>query len=314
MANITSVASTYAGNAATPYISRALLGAKTIAQDGVTVYPNIKRREVIKRLDMSNLLQAYSCDFSASGSLVITEVVLQPVEFKINKQECVNTFKQTWDAERMRAGASSQDIPFNQFIVDQIIANTAQANELLLWRGQFQVFTGDLAYLNLAKGYLKILFDADLPGTAGGVNEPVTVNSTTLTAANIIAEIGAVYQAIPDQIKDSPELRLYVSPATGGLYRQAVASVQKNDTNSNPTLMYLDLPIIVCPGMLNNQMVCAERTNLFFGTDLVSDWNEVKVIDMSENDGSDNVRYKLKFTFDTAIGYVPEVVYYRPAK
>jgi hypothetical protein len=48
--------------------------------------------------------------------------------------------------------------------------------------------------------------------------------------------------------------------------------------------------IYVCPGFSNDCLLFAQPENLFVGTDLVSDMNEVKVVDMSLTDASDNVR------------------------
>jgi hypothetical protein len=69
----------------------------------------------------------------------------------------------------------------------------------------------------------------------------------------------------------------------------------------------------VCPGIQDNTVLFAKKENLHFGTDLNSDFNEAKVVDMSNTDGSDNVRLVMKFRagtqsafpLETAIGYKP---------
>ena len=48
--------------------------------------------------------------------------------------------------------------------------------------------------------------------------------------------------------------------------------------------------IAVCPGMPDNQLVAAEKSNLFFGTDLLSDQTRITLMDMANLDGSDNMR------------------------
>jgi hypothetical protein len=37
-------------------------------------------------------------------------------------------------------------------------------------------------------------------------------------------------------------------------------------------------------------MIAAQKSNLFFGTSLLADWQEVKLLDMADLDGSKNVR------------------------
>jgi hypothetical protein len=62
--------------------------------------------------------------------------------------------------------------------------------------------------------------------------------------------------------------------------------------------------------LANNTAIAAQKSNLFFGTGLLSDQNEVKVIDMSEVDGSMNVRVVLRFTAAVQYGIVEDIVTY----
>ena len=48
MATTTSITSTYAGEFAGKYISAALLSGSTLANDIITIKPNIKYKEVLK--------------------------------------------------------------------------------------------------------------------------------------------------------------------------------------------------------------------------------------------------------------------------
>ena len=57
-------------------------------------------------------------------------------------------------------------------------------------------------------------------------------------------------------------------------------------------------------------MVAAQKSNLFFGTGLLSDHNEVKVIDMADVDGSQNVRVVMRFTAGIQHGIGSEIVLY----
>ena len=62
--------------------------------------------------------------------------------------------------------------------------------------------------------------------------------------------------------------------------------------------------------MSDDVMMAAESTNLFFGTGLLSDYQEVRVIDMSPTDGSQNVRIVMRFTAAVQIGCCDDVVTY----
>ena len=57
-------------------------------------------------------------------------------------------------------------------------------------------------------------------------------------------------------------------------------------------------------------MVAAEKSNLFFGTGLMNDQNEVKVIDMADIDGSQNVRVVMRYTAGVQYGIGSDIVLY----
>ena len=60
-------------------------------------------------------------------------------------------------------------------------------------------------------------------------------------------------------------------------------------------------------------MMAAQKSNLYFGTGLLSDQNEVRLIDMADNDGSQNVRVIMRFTAAVQYGVGSEIVLYTPA-
>ena len=78
MATTTSITSTYAGESAGQYISAALLSGSTIKNGGITVKPNVKFKEVIKKVSTNDIVKDASCDFDATSTITLTERVLQP--------------------------------------------------------------------------------------------------------------------------------------------------------------------------------------------------------------------------------------------
>ena len=71
--------------------------------------------------------------------------------------------------------------------------------------------------------------------------------------------------------------------------------------------------MFVANGLADNNAIAAEKSNLFFGTGLLSDHNEVKVIDMADIDGSQNVRVIMRYTAGVQIGNISDVVTYNIA-
>jgi len=70
------------------------------------------------------------------------------------------------------------------------------------------------------------------------------------------------------------------------------------------------IEIVLCPGMGANKVVAAQKSNLHFGTGLLSDFNEVRVLDMANIDGSQNYRIIIRYTAGTTIGIAGDIVYY----
>ena len=281
MATTTSITTTYAGEFAGEYIAAALLSGVTLSQGGVSIKPNIKFKEVIKKLSLDSILKDASCDFDPTSNVTLTERILQPEEFQVNLQLCKKDFRQDWDAQSM--GFSQYDNrpkKFSDFLIAQVAAKVAQKTEQNIWQGA----TANAGEFN---GFQALLAaDGDVVDVAG----------TTLSAANIIAELGKVVDAIPSAVYSKEDVKIYIPTSAAKFYIQAQAALGYRELyNVGKTEMnFQGIPLFTAPGLGANKMVAAESSNLFFGTGLLNDWQEVKLIDMADIDGSQNVRIVLR--------------------
>ena len=153
----------------------------------------------------------------------------------------------------------------------------------------------------------------------------IDVTSTAITSANVIAEMGKVVDAIPSELYGKEDLYLYVSQNVARAYVRALggfgaSGLGANGTNAqgtqwwnNGSLSFDGVKIFVANGLADNYMVAAEKSNLYFGTGLLSDHNEVKVIDMADIDGSQNVRIVMRLTAGVQYGIGSDIVLYTPA-
>ena len=310
MSTSVSVTTTYAGEFAGKYVAPALLTANTIAQGGVTVKSNVKYKEVLKRLSLSGILKDDSCDFDASGTVALTERILEPKRLKVNIELCKNDYRSDWEALSM--GASAHDnLPknFSDFMIAQAIGVVAQKNEISIWRGvasntgEFDGFETKLA-----------LDPALVPAQE--------VTGTTITASNVIAELGKVVDAMPDALFGRDDVRLYVSQKIAKAYVRALggysvlatsnAGVDNKGTQwyNGGGLTFEGIQMIVCNGMSPNVAILTTIDNLYFGTGLMSDETEVKVLDMGELDGSDNVRVIMKMSAGVQYANIEDIVTY----
>lgn len=309
MATTTSITTTYAGEKAAGYISAALLSANTIENGGITVKPNVKFKQVIKRLSTTDLIADGSCDFAATDTVTLDEKILQPEEFQVNLNLCKSDFRDDWDAISMGYSAFDNLPPsFQEFLIAEIIAKIAEKNEKNIWMGATATageFDGLVA-----------LATAD-----STVNDVV---GTTITSANVVAEMGKVIDAMPSALYGKSDVKLYVAQnvykayvrALGGFGANGLGAAgyeAKGNNQAINSLLFDGVEVFLANGLDSNYMYLAESSNIFFGTGLLSDHNEVKVLDMSDLDGSQNVRFVMRFTAGVQHGFGADIVLYTPA-
>ena len=310
MPTTTSITTTYAGEFAGQYISAALLSGSTIENGGITVKPNIKFKEVIKTVSTDDIVKDASCDFTATSTLTLDERTLTPEYQQVNLQLCKKDFQDDWEAISM--GFSAHDtLPssFSDFLISHVAAKVAQRTENSIWGGSTATsgqFDG-----------LTTLLDADTAHTGGN-----KIAGTTVDAANVIAQLGSIVDAIPTTVYGSEDLNLYVSQNIARAYVRALggfgtSGLGANGTNAmgtqwwnNGSLTFDGVKLFVANGLADNTAIAAEKSNIYFGTGLLSDQNEVKVIDMADIDGSQNVRVVMRFTAGVQYGIVEDIVSY----
>lgn len=310
MATTTSITTTYAGEFAGKYISAALLSASTIENGGIEVKPNIKYKEVIKKLSTDAIVKDATCDFNATSTVTLTENILQPEEFQVNLQLCKKDFHNDWEAVQMGYSAFDSLPPsFADYLIGHVAAKVAEKTEQNIWKG----VTANAGEFN---GFATLLAaDAGLPAAQ-------EVTGTTVTAANVIAELGKIVDAIPAALYGKEDLHIYVSQNIARAYIRALggfgaSGLGANGTNAmgtqwwnNGSLSFDGIKIFVANGLAANTAIAAEKSNLFFGTGLMADNQEVKLIDMADIDGSQNVRVVMRFTAGVQYGIVSDIVTY----
>ncbi len=313
MATTTSITTTYAGEKAAGYISAALLSANTIENGGITVKPNVKFKQVIKRLSTTDLIADGSCDFAATDTVTLDEKILQPEEFQVNLNLCKTDFRDDWDAISMGYSAFDNLPPsFQEFLIAEIIAKIAEKNESNIWMGATAVAGQFDGLVALATADATVIDVTGVSTGAGGI-----------TSANVIAELGKATDAMPAALYGKPDVRLYVAQNVYKAYVRALGGFGadglgangyegKGNNQSISGLMFDGVQIFLAQGLDPNYMYLAETSNIFFGTGLLSDHNEVKVLDMSDLDGSQNVRFVMRFTAGVQHGFGSDIVLYTP--
>lgn len=305
MATTTSITSTYAGEFAGKYISAALLSANTIDKGGIEVMPNIKYKSTMKKVATdANVIKNASCDFDATATVTLTERLLQPEEFQVNLQFCKQDFVSDWEAAQMGYSAFDKMPPlFSDFIIGHVAGLVAEKTEKNIWEGvnaNAGEFDG-LATLALA--------DAD-------VND---VTGQAVDAANVVGELGKIVDAIPSSLYGKEDVHIYISQNIARAYVRALGgfAATNSGVNAQSHMWYGDgalsfdgVKLFVANGLNDNTAMAAQKSNLYFGTGLLNDMNEVKVLDMSDLDGSQNVRVIMRYTSAVNYGIGSDIVLY----
>ena len=297
----------YAGESAGKYISAALLAGNTIANGGLTIRPNVKFKEVVKRLELDGIVKDQSCDFDDTSTLTLTERILEPKTLQVNLELCKETFRKDWDAIQM--GYSAFDnLPssFQEYLIGYVASKVAQKTEQNVWGGVDTVGSGEF------DGFATLLA-ADAA--------KIEVTGTTVTAANVITELGKVVDAIPSALYGREDLHIYVAQNVFRAYKRSLGGFGSGGTgaagfmaqgnNQDVNVLFFDgVKIFMANGLASDKMIATTKDNLWFGTGLMSDSQEVRVLDMADLDGSQNVRVIMRFTAGVQYGVAEDIVTY----
>ena len=295
--------SNFAGKAAGFYISAALKEATSL--DYLTTIENIKFKSNIQRMAGSGVVADATCDFTDAGTLALTEKVLEPKNLQINLDLCKKTLLDSWEALQMRAGAGAPPpASFDDYVISYMGEIIAQATEESIWEGT--------AVAGKFNGFLGAVTGLLLPGVDATVNQDAA--SAAYGTANIIANLQGLTTDMATNISAvlrKEDLHIYMSPKTYALYISAVSTlgyVNAYNMNGDYAPVFEGYKIAVCPGMVDDQLVAAQKSNLHYGTDLLSDATRITLMDMAQLDGSDNMRLVARYSGGVQTGIGADIV------
>ena len=307
MATTTSITTNYAGAFASKYISAALLSANTLDKGLIEILPNVNYRTTLQKVNTDGIVRDATCDFDATSTLTLTDRILEVEPFQVNLQLCKKDYYDSWVGGQM--GFSAYDsIPasFADFLIAHVAAKTSQKIEQNIWNG-------NAASAGEFSGFLSLMTaDSDV----------IDVTATTVTASNVISELGRVVDSIPSALYGKEDLQIFVPQNVAKAYVRALGGFGTSGLGANGVdnkgttwygngdLFFDGIKVVMCNGLPSNKMVAAQASNMFFGTGLLNERNEVRVLDMADLDGSDNIRVILRFFAGVQYGIGADVVLY----
>lgn len=292
------ITSNFVGAEAEGYISASILSGTTLAEGNITLLNNVRYKTNVRKIAVptsGNVMIDADCGFSTATDMSYTEAVLEPKLLAVNLELCKKDFIPTWEGLNMTAGLDGRlPISFTDYLIGVTAEQVAGEIETNIWNGA--IGAGSFAGMKV-----NLLADATV----------VDVTGTTVDAGNVVAEMQKVLDALPNTVYGKEDLRLYVPTSIWKFYIQAQATLgfaQTYNMGSEFALSFNGVTLAHAPGMADDTMICARISNLFFGTS--GSTSEVRILDMTDQDMSDNVRIGMRFSAGVQHGFGSDIVLY----
>lgn len=298
MATNLNVSSAFNGALAGEIFVQAFKKADTIGKGLITVLPNVIGSGYLPKLSYAAGLAPYTCGFDATGSVTYTDKEVQTKKYEIKHELCKEEFAQTFQAQTAGLFSAHAEVPatIQDAILLSMVDNMGALVDANIWGGTNSTssFNGLLAQFTA---------DADVVDISGAVS----------TVANVQAEIGKVYQAIPATVVEADDLVIILSNNVARNYKQSqIGNYLTGSATGDKELDFLGIKLYSVSGLPNNTIIAYRVKNVGFLTGLEADLNNVSVLDMDATDLSGNIRTKIVFSAGVGYSFGGEIVWSRP--
>lgn len=301
-------------------LTKSLFGGKTI--DLITSEGNlmlgVKSTEKIAILATDAIFQdGTGCTRTASGSTSLTQRQITVGTVAVVEDICVADLEKKFMANKLARGANNNKLPFEQEYSNLKADTVAKQLEIAVWQGN--TLHGDVN-LNKFDGLIKII-DA-----ASGVREansatyiasgaPISA-ATGITLSNVKAVVNAMWLALPADVTGQDDIRIFCGWDTFNKFINAFTD--QNLFNFAPSGSEVSAAngVVIIPGTNykltavhgldgTNRLFAMRMSNLVFGTDLESDYEDFT---MMEDQFKDYLRFKMRFRAGVQVGFPDEIV------
>jgi len=276
-------------------IRRGLMDARTV--NVISVQPGIKSSATINILGSTQVWQAGACGFNASGTTALTQRTISVCDIKKNESLCLNDLEAYYTQAAMRPGSYNESIPFEALYAEEVVGQTSKFIEKLAWRGDVSLPVSN--ELSLCDGFVKII-EAE--------GDVTVVTGETLDAAGIVDAIDAMVSALPEDVAEADDLKVFLSIADYRTYAKALRDANlfhytgaenQGGEFRQPVPGSANVEVVGLGGMVTGKAILAEASNLYMGTDLLNDGENFK-ISYDEHEDDVKVIQKMKVGFQVA--------------
>ena len=270
------------------------LGASTISR--IRVQTGIKKDAYLNYLEVEPaFVDGRACEWDPAGTATLTDREISTALLGINLDICPKNLVGTYAEYLVKYGDRQSECPYEQYVIDGILGWIRKELDRLIWQGDTTSATPADAWFD---GFLAI-GAADIP--AG--------QQVSISAAGAYAGLMEVYAALPEDVLNRDEVRIFVSPAIFRAFAQDLVALnlyhyegpRDGERYEEHYLPGTNAIVTKVDGLANSLSVFASYAgNLYFGTDLESDEEVVKVI---FDEKTDAFHFKMLFNAGVQIAF-----------
>jgi len=289
-------------------VTSSVLGAKTaslIKAAGQTMV-GVKSSEKINIMDTDAIFQAGgTCGFNASGTTTFTQRTVTVGKIKINESLCPKSLESKYLQKALPEGSRYDSIAFAADYNDKKSARIAAQLETAIWQGDT---VSANVNLNKFDGFVKLI-----GSSAVEANNTTYYGTpaTSITAANVVAIVDALYRAIPAQVVAKDDMTIFMSQDVFRTYTIALKNANMfnysfdGKADSEFILPGTSIKVVATPGLNGVSKLYAMRvSNMFLGTDLLNEEERYELFYAKE---ADEVRFVAEFKLGVNVAFLDEV-------
>lgn len=250
----------------------ALVGTET-RRRGITIQTGVKTKAKINYFEVDPVLQDGSgCGFNAEGDITLTQREVETALIKVNMDICPDNLLGTYAEYLVSIAATEKDLPFEQYIVDGLLASLNRKIEKLIWQGDKTVHSSDTD-LKWIDGWLALAKDE---------SDVIDVSITSGTSA--YNGIQQVFMALPEEVLERGG-EIFVSPTIFRTFMQEMVQLNyyhyPGPQNAAPQDFYLpgtNTKVVSTPGLTGSLDILGTfPRNLVYATDMMNDEEKIKI-------------------------------------
>lgn len=307
MANSVNVENlTYNGEYAKEIFLKSLYESK-LKEYGITYMPGVKGKQQIVMGNVGDIFQKFTCPFSASGEVTLSEDWIEAVPMKVNLEECYDAFWSTFMASQTEVtlnGGVPQAFQ-DWFFGETLIPTLKKQYEQIFWNGDKTA--GATAMLKIQDGVVQKLVKASA----------ATVEGAALTIDNIATSIESVVMKALTLNDNFEDYKLFMNVQDYQLLKVALGKqniannlVFANFGADGDKIYAYGFEVVPCQ-IAKDTMVCGPAKNLILGYDVEDSEISYKFVDMRDNTLDNTFRVGVITNMAVGVAYPTTMVLYK---